>query len=437
MIALYQETDFTMTSKQMLNFLISVLAIFFIISCGGVSGSRFEGSDDNGSTASLSVSYNANGGDSDSVPVDNTAYIEGDTVSVPDSLPTRDGFNFIAWNTAQNPTETNPGTAYNPGDEFIMGATDITLYAQWEGIPYTVSYNANGGDSDSVPVDDTEYFTGDTIVIDFDVDLTLDKHRFMGWYTMSDATADQYFSQDATVDTIMGTENIILYAWWKETYSVSYNANGGDSGSVPVDNTAYIEGDTVSVPDSLPTRDGFSFIAWNTAADGSGADFSPGDSLSIGTTDITLYARWNESPSVDAGDDITQARYTIVSLDGSASDSEGDVLIVSWSIISRPANSTTILLSTDTLTPRLTLDKAGDYELELSVSDDFSTSTDLVMIYANSSPLADAGEDITQAVGTAVKLNGSATDPEGDVLFISWSIRQPAGGTSEDRKSVV
>ena len=394
MIALYQETDFTMTSKQMLNFLISVLAIFFIISCGGVSGSRFEGSDDNGSTASLSVSYNANGGDSDSVPVDDTAYIEGDTVSVPDSLPTRDGFNFIAWNTAQNPTETNPGTAYNPGDEFIMGATDITLYAQWEGIPYTVSYNANGGDSDSVPVDDTKYFTGDTIVIDFDVDLTLDKHRFMGWYTMSDATADQYFSQDATVDTIMGTENIILYAWWKETYSVSYNANGGDSGSVPVDNTAYIEGDTVSVPDSLPTRDGFSFIAWNTAADGSGADFSPGDSLSIGTTDITLYARWNESPSVDAGEDITQAVGTEVSLRGSAEDSEGDLLTVSWSIISKPDGSTSDLVDSGTLTPTLTLDKAGEYKLQLSVSDDFSTSTDLVVIFATGF-LPDTGQIIS------------------------------------------
>ena len=61
--------------------------------------------------------------------------ISGDpeeVVTVPATEPTRDGYQFVSWNTASDPSDGS-GTAYDPGDSFTLGtSTEVeTLYAQW------------------------------------------------------------------------------------------------------------------------------------------------------------------------------------------------------------------------------------------------------------------------------------------------------------------
>lgn len=78
------------------------------------------------------------------------------------------------------------------------------------------------------------------------------------------------------------------------SYTVTYDGNGHDGGSVPVDMTSYGQGDAVLVHDNSNglTKEGFLFGGWNTAANGSGTDYLPGQTFTMGTQNVTLYAKW-------------------------------------------------------------------------------------------------------------------------------------------------
>ncbi len=80
--------------------------------------------------SSLAVSYHSNGGSSN-VPIDSTSYRSGDTVNVRfDYVPSREGYTFLGWSTDKNATAaefTEGGT-----NSFVMGSTDISLYAVWQ-----------------------------------------------------------------------------------------------------------------------------------------------------------------------------------------------------------------------------------------------------------------------------------------------------------------
>lgn len=78
-------------------------------------------------------------------------------------------------------------------------------------------------------------------------------------------------------------------------YTISYHANGADGGAAPSDTSSYAAGSVVTVADNTGalTRAGFPFfVGWNTAADGSGEEYRPGDTLSMPSEDVTLYAFW-------------------------------------------------------------------------------------------------------------------------------------------------
>jgi len=78
-----------------------------------------------------------------------------------------------------------------------------------------------------------------------------------------------------------------------QTYMVTYDGNGADSGAVPVDSNSYAEGSAVNVAIAgTMSRTSYTFIGWNTEADGSGTDRSVGSSFSMPAKDITLHAKW-------------------------------------------------------------------------------------------------------------------------------------------------
>ncbi len=78
------------------------------------------------------------------------------------------------------------------------------------------------------------------------------------------------------------------------TYTVTYNANGAATGTVPVDSGNYSSGSTVTAKENSGalTRTSYGFIGWNTAADGSGSNWVPDSPYSIGSASVTLYAQW-------------------------------------------------------------------------------------------------------------------------------------------------
>lgn len=73
-------------------------------------------------------------------------------------------------------------------------------------------------------------------------------------------------------------------------YAVRYNANGGAGSAGPV--FAYQEGSGATIANNAFTFDGYSFTRWDTKDDGTGTSYAPGDVLTIGQTDVILYAIW-------------------------------------------------------------------------------------------------------------------------------------------------
>lgn len=91
------------------------------------------------------------------------------------------------------------------------------------------------------------------------------------------------------------------------TYTVTYDANGG-TGSMTDPDSPYNSGSSVTVLDNEFTRDGYNFVNFNTAEDGSGSDYDEGDTFTI-SGNTTLYAQWAEQlPSAGSftitGDDF-------------------------------------------------------------------------------------------------------------------------------------
>ena len=76
------------------------------------------------------------------------------------------------------------------------------------------------------------------------------------------------------------------------SYTVTFNGNNNTSGSVPTSQTKTHNVD-LTVPDNTGTlaRNGYTFIGWNTAADGSGSSYAAGASYSSNSS-VILYARW-------------------------------------------------------------------------------------------------------------------------------------------------
>ncbi|MBB3069227.1 putative repeat protein (TIGR02543 family) [Paenibacillus baekrokdamisoli] len=85
---------------------------------------------------------------------------------------------------------------------------------------------------------------------------------------------------------------------------VVYSANGDTGGAVPISKLLR-QGQKVIVDDNSGnlTKSGYTFVGWNTKADGSGDAYEPGDlyNISIGA-DITLYAEWLPNPPVLTAD---------------------------------------------------------------------------------------------------------------------------------------
>lgn len=75
---------------------------------------------------------------------------------------------------------------------------------------------------------------------------------------------------------------------------VTYDGNGSDGGSAPTE-YAYQSGSVPTVAANTFTLTDNVFVEWNTAADGSGDSYEPGDTITV-ADDVTLYAIWEAVP---------------------------------------------------------------------------------------------------------------------------------------------
>jgi uncharacterized repeat protein (TIGR02543 family) len=140
----------------------------------------------------------------------------------------RTGFTFGGWNTNSSGTGTN----YNVGASYTV-TRDITLYAKWEGITYTVTFNANGGTGTvaAMPAQ-----AGSSITLPGGSGFSMSGYTFYRWSTSSSGTGTNYDVGDSY--TVTGP--VTLYAWW--VYTNTGNPTGtGSNNPVPIE-MVYVPG---------------------------------------------------------------------------------------------------------------------------------------------------------------------------------------------------
>lgn len=236
----------------------------------------------------LKVSYSLNASDAEgSAPVDSRRYAENSLVTVLGTDATRPNHTFTGWNTEAD----GSGTTYFPGDEFEV-ISNVTFYAQWEAIPEVqVIYSPNGLGGGVQHIDFVLSGSEYTVRLNTDIGIAKPEYNFVGWNTASDGSGTTY--QPGNVIVI--TEDIILYAQWQYVgsayYNVYYNANFG-TGSYSAINipagSIYIVRDPADIGISHII---FRFLSWNTAFNGSGTSYNPGDAITV-NGDVILYAQW-------------------------------------------------------------------------------------------------------------------------------------------------
>ncbi len=128
--------------------------------------------------------------------------------------------------------------------------------------------------------------TGETLTLSSTTP-TRTGYTFNGWNTAVGGGGTPYAAGGSLT---LSTVDVILYAQWTPIqYTISYNLNGG-SGTAPASvNVNYAA--TATVTSTVPTRTGFWFNGWNTAANGSGSAYASNGTFTM-LGDVTLFAQW-------------------------------------------------------------------------------------------------------------------------------------------------
>jgi uncharacterized repeat protein (TIGR02543 family) len=162
----------------------------------------------------FAVTYNGNGNNSGAPPDDAELYESGTQVTVRDNTNAMSRINhsFGGWNTVFD----GSGLAFDPNDTFLMGATNVVLYAQWIVNPqpsntYTVTYDGNGNTGGAAPEDVTWYETSTEVTVLGQGSLVRPGYAFAGWNTSEVGSGDGYESGDMF---FIGTNHVVLYAQW-------------------------------------------------------------------------------------------------------------------------------------------------------------------------------------------------------------------------------
>ena len=204
------------------------------------------------------VTYNANGGNG--APTATTQnYTYGSTALAITSVGTlsRTGYTFGGWNTLA----TGQGTNYSAGASYTPTAS-IILYAKWTAGTFTLTYNANGGTTNS----STSITAGTAVTLSTTAG-TRAGYTLAGWNTAADGSGTSYAG--ATSQTFFA--NTTLYGLWTPAIpgapSVTATSAGNTTATVTVTGAA-VSGTTAGPATSYSIQtfasDGTTSIAGKT-----------------------------------------------------------------------------------------------------------------------------------------------------------------------------
>lgn len=231
-----------------------------------------------------SITYDANGG---SGAPSATNHDTGSNAQLSSTVPTRSGYLFNGWSTTQGIT----GALYSSGATIQMPPGDLVLFASWIQLGATLAYNPNGGTgtlSETVAVGTTPTLASATTP---NPNFLRTGFTLARWNSDALGSGSQYALGSNNVFR-MPAENTVLYAEWTGAdRTLAYNGNAASVTGVPTGGTVKT-GASAQLASSIPTRTGFTFIGWNSAADGTGVAYPSSQSFLMPDSNLTLYAQW-------------------------------------------------------------------------------------------------------------------------------------------------
>ena len=190
----------------------------------------------------------------------------------------------------------------NATNEWQLNEENITLYAVYAGVSYTVVYvngTAEAGRQAAVYGKPFALSSATSLGI-----IPPENYTFAGWSAVPDGMVAYADIQQIT-NGLAETEGaeFYLYAVFEENEKIHvyYDANGGMN--APVDNTAYYVNTEISLMTEVPEKEGYIFKGWgydNKAVtfEYNGGTFTP--ATFSATADVRLYAVWEAGETLQA-----------------------------------------------------------------------------------------------------------------------------------------
>ena len=212
----------------------------------------------------------------------------GDTPAIGGNGWTIDGYTFAGWTTSPD----GSGTKYAPGASWTANGT-LTLYAQWTPGEAGLTYDGNGATGGKT---DPQNGVTDQKVNVRQNGFTRDGYTFVRWDTQADCRGKAVNPGDKW--TLQGSST--LYACWTgNVQPLTYHGNGATGGNTAAQSGK--TGDELTTNANGFTRDGYTFVRWDTAKDGSGTAYGEGKNgvsqYVMKPAGNDLYAIWKANPA--------------------------------------------------------------------------------------------------------------------------------------------
>lgn len=212
----------------------------------------------------------------------------GDTPAIGQNGWTIDGYTFAGWATSPD----GSGARYAPGARWTANGT-LTLYAQWTPGQAGLTYDGNGATGGKT---DPQTGKTDEKINVRDNGFTRDGYTFVTWNTQADCKGNAVKPNSEW--TLRGSST--LYACWTGNMQpLTYHGNGATGGNTAAQSGK--TGDELTTNANGFTRDGYTFVEWNTKADGTGGHYGKGTNGVAKWTMLPagndLYAIWQANPA--------------------------------------------------------------------------------------------------------------------------------------------
>lgn len=248
----------------------------------------------------------------------------GDTPTIGGNGWTIDGYTFAGWATSPD----GSGARYAPGASWTANGT-LTLYAQWTPGQASLTYDGNGATGGKT---DPQTGKTDEKINVRDNGFTRDGYTFVTWNTQADCKGNAVKPNSEW--TLRGSST--LYACWAgNAQTLTYHGNGATGGNTAAQSGK--TGDELTTNANGFTRDGYTFVRWDTAKDGSGTAYGEGKNgvsqYVMKPAGNDLYAIWKANPAT------IQYRNDWPNTTGSTPDTTGntgDTVTISQNSFDRP-----------------------------------------------------------------------------------------------------